>query len=164
MRRWHPLDRQKFSWPMPSPIVLRDRDTGVLYLFSHDANGPIIVTPVPSSVHTRSEEPLLRAGDGGNVRLFVSSGVLLIEMAADRDDDTFDEPVYTFNPSDRRTTYEVTARVVRTTDDPLCLRRWSNLGMATLIVDLGCNFFLGTTESTPDSVFESDVFDANVFV
>ena len=151
-----------FGWPLPRAIVLRDRATGVDYLLSHDRASDTIVltTPLPPLVRALPEEPVLASPIGG-LRLYVENGTLFREEVPDAEDTRVDEPLFTLNYSDRRTTYLITADEVRATGDPLCLERWDGLGLSLTKTSLGCNFLV---EEVAVSVFEEGVFESGVFV
>lgn len=162
----HPIDRQGYRWPVPRGHVFQDRTTGTLYLLSHDTatDLPTLVTPVPRQVFAVPEEPVLPA-PAGNVRLFVSNGILRYELYTAPTlggigrRTVANDPVFTLNLSTRRTTYRLTADQVRRFGDPLCLQRYNDLGGTLAITDLGCNLFL----ETGGAVFEEGVFVEGVF-
>lgn len=156
----------RFGWPLPRAIVFEDRSTGTLYLLSHDSatDEIILTTPVPSRARARPEEPTLRSPIG-LIRLFVEGGELMYEAVEEPDNERRqDEPVFTLNYSDRRTTYEIHASGLVVFGGPLCLKRYDGLGQTTVITDLGCilDLLFGGIPGTV--VFEVGVFEEGVFV
>lgn len=128
------------GWPNPNALILRDRATGTDYLLSHDSADDeiVLLTPVPRLVQGLPREPLIWT-PAGNRRLYVENGTLFAEYAPSFLQNILHGPVFTLNLSDKRTTYEIHGAGALTPIAALCVRKYSDLGLVTLITDLGCN-------------------------
>lgn len=133
---WGPV-----GWPKPRPIVLEDRSTGTQYLLSHDseANTIVLLTPVPAKARALPEEPLIKT-PAGLRRLYVDDGELLEESETRT---AFlgivPAPLFTLNYNDTRTTFLIHGSGATTDGAPLCLKKYTALGLTTAIEDLGCS-------------------------
>ena len=110
------------GWPTPTGHTFIDRVDGQRYLFSHNSSTlQVELNPkVPGAVRPVDKEPLLQSPIGV-IRVYVSGGNLSYEMAGPLDQRTTNNPVWTLNMSDRKTTCQLTADAVSALGDPLTL-------------------------------------------
>ena len=144
-RPMHPIDRQRGYQLAPRGQVFKDRSTGTLYLLSHDSSDDTLAltTPVPALAHVVSFEPIINTPAGPR-RMYVEAGVLAYEIPNQGETGTFGPaPVFTLNFAERRTTYELHGEGATELGDPLCLRKYTNVGRTVVVEDLGCTIALG---------------------
>ncbi len=95
--------------PRPGGVAMTDRTDGTDYYLTDDGAGALSVTAKPSNwgdfTYGANHGPIMSTPDG-NIRLFLSSGVLDYD---NYDGDTTDAPIHTRRAGSTPTIYELTA-------------------------------------------------------